>query len=187
MDCGTRDGLMENIPISPVSVVVFSMPSNALGRVAGDRFSSDPRAVSPLTVGSIALPARGRIVKLSLMLLSRLAGRLRGGVSIVNTTARSQRDLTRCKIYVADRWPSRIGVAADLGIRPRLATEGNGYPDSRRWRLTRIRIGRDSFGGLFCSRLTKPCERGSNNTSVMPPPIFNDKFTTTAQSKKTNK
>jgi hypothetical protein len=187
MDCGTRGGLMENIPISPVSVVVFSMPSNALGRVAGDRFSSAPRAVSPLTVGSIALPARGRIVKLSLMLLSRLAGRLRGGVSIVNTTARSQRDLTRCKNYVADRWPSRIGVATDLGIRPRLATEGNGYPDSRRWRLTRIRIGRGSFGGLFCSRLAKPCERGSNNTSVMPPSIFNDKFTTTAQSKKTNK
>lgn len=160
---------------------------NALGTVAGDRFSSDPRAISPLTVGSIALPARGRIVKLSPMLLSRLAGRLRGGISIANTLTNFQRDLTRCKIYVADRWPLMIDVATDLGVGPRLATDGKGYPDSRGWRLTRIRIGRDSFGGLFCSRLAKPCERGSNNTSVMPPHIFNDRFTTTARSKQTNK
>ncbi len=83
VDCGTRDGLIENMPIFPVSVVVLSMLSNALGRVAGERFSSVSRVLGLVAVGSISLPARERIVKLSLMPLSRLTGRLRCGGSIV--------------------------------------------------------------------------------------------------------
>lgn len=84
VDCGTRDGLMENMPISPVSVVVLSMLSNALGRVAGEQFSSVSRVLGLMVVGSTSLPARERIVKLSLIPLSRLTVRLRCGGSIVD-------------------------------------------------------------------------------------------------------
>ena len=114
IDCGTRDGLMENIPISPVSVVVLSMLSNALGRVVGERFSSVSRLLGLVAVGSISLPTRERIVKLSLMLLSRLTGRLRCGGSIIDMhQAFTERAVTRGEIYVAKWWPSRIDIAKD--------------------------------------------------------------------------
>lgn len=65
-----RDGLMENIPMSPVSVVFLSMPWKAFGiAITGDRFSSECLAGPlPLCLISCSLAARGRGVKLGLTL-----------------------------------------------------------------------------------------------------------------------
>lgn len=64
---GTLDGLMENMPISPVSVVVFNMLSKAFGKVVGERFPS--ALLVPLREMPLSLPCRAGVVWLALWLL----------------------------------------------------------------------------------------------------------------------
>lgn len=58
--CGIRDGLVENMPLSPVSVVILSMPWDAFGRFVEDRFSPGVLTEVPFHMESLSLAAQGR-------------------------------------------------------------------------------------------------------------------------------
>lgn len=80
-DCGTRGGLIENMPMSPVSVVVFNIFSSPFGTFDGDRFSW-PAGLDPCLKDSRSLTVRGRAANVSLKPLSRVPKRAAGGMSM---------------------------------------------------------------------------------------------------------